>query len=135
MDALHVGDMDIAYAEVLSTGDDLLLVKLMERSGPTVDQLSNEITDEVLHFISQCLVEHNLFDLCLSWIQQLVDLVMENGPNILGIPTEIKNELLLNLNEDSLAMDAPEDWEGATSAQLLDQLASAWAIDLQHFVK
>ncbi|KAF6162917.1 hypothetical protein GIB67_021066 [Kingdonia uniflora] len=135
MDALHVGDMDTAYAEVLSTGDDLLLVKLMERSGPIVDQLSNEITDEVLHFIAQCLVEQNLFDLCLSWIQQLADLVMENGPNVLGIPTEIKNELLLNLNEASLAMDAPEDWEGATSDQLLDQLASSWGIDLQHFEK
>ncbi|KAF6144083.1 hypothetical protein GIB67_007544 [Kingdonia uniflora] len=82
-----------------SRGDDLLLVKLMERSGPIMDQLSNEITGE------------------------LADLVMENVPNILGIPTEIKNELLLNLNKASLAMDAPEDWEGATPDQLLDQLA------------
>ncbi|KAF6159146.1 hypothetical protein GIB67_032763 [Kingdonia uniflora] len=135
MDALHVGDMDIAYAKVLSTGDDLLLMKLMERSGPTVDQLSNEITDEVLHFIAQCLVEQNLFDLCLSWIQQLADLVMENGPNILGIPAKIMNELLLNLNEYFLTMVAPEDWEGATPDQLLDQLASAWGIDLHHFEK
>ncbi|KAF6175375.1 hypothetical protein GIB67_009069 [Kingdonia uniflora] len=131
MDALHVGDMDTAYAEVLSTGDDLLLVKLMERSGPIVDQLSNEINDEVLHFIVQCLVEQNLFNLYLSWIQQLADQVMENGPNILGIPTEIKNERLLNLNEASLTMDVPEDWEGATP----DQLALAWGIDLQHFEK
>ncbi|KAF6142913.1 hypothetical protein GIB67_003869, partial [Kingdonia uniflora] len=64
---------------------------------------------------------------------QLVDLVMGNGPNILGIPTEIKNELLLNLNEASLAMDTPEEWEEATPDQFLDQLASGWGIDLQHF--
>ncbi|KAF6155460.1 hypothetical protein GIB67_019986 [Kingdonia uniflora] len=63
------------------------------------------------------------------------NLVMENGPYVLGIPTEIKNELLLNLNEASLAMDATEDWEGAMPDQLLDQLASAWGIDLQHFEK
>ncbi|KAF6151354.1 hypothetical protein GIB67_040627 [Kingdonia uniflora] len=115
MDALHVEDMDTAYVEVLSSGDDLLLVKLMERSGPIVDQLSNEIIDEVMHFLAQYLVEQNLFNLFLSWIQQLLqlaDLVMENGPNILGIPTEIKNKLLLNLNEASLAMDTPEDWKG-----------------------
>jgi len=71
MDALQVGDMDSAYAEVLSTGDDHLLVKLMDRSGPVVDQLSNDVASELLHAVGQFLVERNLFDLCLSWIQQV----------------------------------------------------------------
>lgn len=71
MDALKMGDMDTAYAEVVSTGDDILLVKLMDRSGPAIDQLSNEIVCEVLHAIGQFLMEQNLFDLCLSWIQQV----------------------------------------------------------------
>lgn len=71
MDALQVGDMDSAYAEVLSTGDDLLLVKLMDRSGPVVDQLSNEIACEVMQVVIQFLSEKNLFDICLSWIQQV----------------------------------------------------------------
>jgi len=71
MDALKMGDMDTAYAEVVSTGDDLLLVKLMDRSGPVVDQLSNETACEVLHAIGQFLMEQNLLDICLSWIQQV----------------------------------------------------------------
>ena len=71
MDALHVGDMDSAYAEVLSTGDDHLLVKLMDRSGPVVDQLSGEVATEVVNAVGQFLLEQNLFDLCLSWIQQV----------------------------------------------------------------
>ncbi|PPS04458.1 hypothetical protein GOBAR_AA16207 [Gossypium barbadense] len=71
------GDMDSAYAEVLSTGDDLLLIKLMDRSGPMVDQLSNEIANEALHAIVQFLMEQDLFDICLSWIQQLVKVVIE----------------------------------------------------------
>lgn len=71
MHALQVGDMDSAYAEVLSTGDDLLLIKLMDRSGPMVDQLSNEIANEALHAIVQFLMEQDLFDICLSWIQQV----------------------------------------------------------------
>lgn len=71
MDALQVGDMDSAYAEVLSTGDDILLVKLMDRTGPVVDQLSNEIASEVLHAVGQFLPEMNLFDISLSWIQQV----------------------------------------------------------------
>uniref|UniRef100_A0A5B6ZP01 Putative microtubule-associated protein TORTIFOLIA1 n=1 Tax=Davidia involucrata TaxID=16924 RepID=A0A5B6ZP01_DAVIN len=134
MDALHVGDIDSAYAEVLSTGDDLLLVKLMDRSGPVVDQLSNEVASEVLHAVAQFLLEQNLFDICLSWIQQLVDILVE-GPDILGTPMEVKRELLLNLHEASSIIDLPDDWEGVTPDQLLLQLASAWGVDLQQLEK
>ncbi|KAK6132931.1 hypothetical protein DH2020_033315 [Rehmannia glutinosa] len=135
MDALHVGDMDSAFAEVLSTGDDVLLVKLMDRSGPVIDQLSNEVASEVLNAISQLLMEQNLFDMCLYWVQQLTDIVMENGPDVLGIPMEVKREILLNLHEASSSIELPEDWEGSAPDQLLVQLASAWEIDLQHFGK
>lgn len=76
MDALHVGDMDTAYAEVLSTGDDDLLVKLMDRSGPVIDELSTEIASDVLHAIGQFVVTPNLFDLGLSWIQQVHILIL-----------------------------------------------------------
>lgn len=71
MDALHNGDMDAAFAEVLSTGDDALLVKLMDRSGPVIDQLSNEVASEILNAISQLIIEPNLFDICLYWVQQV----------------------------------------------------------------
>lgn len=71
MDALHVGDVDSAFAEVLSTGDDVLLVKLMDRSGPIIDQLSNEVASELLNAISQLIMEQNLFDMCLYWVQQV----------------------------------------------------------------
>ncbi|CAL9017572.1 unnamed protein product [Prunus brigantina] len=135
MDALQVGDVDTAYVEVLSTGDDLLLVKLMDRSGPVIDQLSNETATEVLHAVGQFLPEANLFDICLSWIQQLVEMVLENGSDVFGLPTEVKKELVLNLHEASLAMDPPEDWEGATPDQLLVQLASSWGINLQQHDK
>ncbi|KAE8726796.1 Microtubule-associated protein TORTIFOLIA1 [Hibiscus syriacus] len=135
MHALQVGDMDSAYAEVLSTGDDLLLIKLMDRSGPMVDQLSNEIANEALHAIVQFLMEQDLFDICLSWIQQLVEVVLENAPDALAIPMELKKELLLNLHEAASTMDPPENWEGAAPDQLLLQLAAAWKIELQQFDK
>lgn len=66
---------------------------------------------------------------------QLVELVLENGPHVLGIPMELKKELLLNLHEASTTMDPPEDWEGPAPDQLLLQLASAWEIELQQFDK
>ncbi|KAK2984835.1 hypothetical protein RJ640_004660 [Escallonia rubra] len=135
MDAIQVGDMDSAFAEVLSTGDDLLLVKLMDRSGPVVDHLSREVMSEVLHAVAQFLSEQNLFDICLSWIQQLVDMAIENETDVLGIPMEVKREMLLNLNEACSSFDPPEDWEGVAPDQLLLQLASVWEIDLQQLEK
>ncbi|KAI9115736.1 hypothetical protein K1719_013405 [Acacia pycnantha] len=131
MDALQVDDIDSAYAEVLSTGDDFLLVKLMDRSGPVIGLLSNEVACEILHAIGQFLLEQNLFDVCLSWIQQLLEIVSENGPDTFGIPMELKKEILLNLHEASSSIDTAEDWEGVPPDQLLLQLASAWGIDLQ----
>ncbi|KAL2472982.1 Microtubule-associated protein TORTIFOLIA1 [Forsythia ovata] len=135
MDALHVGDMDSAFSEVLSTGDDLLLAKLMDRSGPVIDQLSLDVATEVLHAVAQLFLEPNFFEICLYWVQQLVDIVMENGPDVLGIPMEVKREILLSLHEASSSVELPEDWEGETPDQLLLQLASAWEIDLQHLDK
>ncbi|KAK9151817.1 hypothetical protein Syun_010126 [Stephania yunnanensis] len=135
LDALHTGDADSAYAEVLSTGDDLLLAKLMYKSGPVIDHLSNEIANELVLALGQFLQELNLFQICLSWIQQLVEIVMENGPDVFGIPLESKRELLLNFHEASSVTDLPEDWEGSAPAQLMSQLASSWSIDLQKLEK
>lgn len=61
---------------------------------------------------------------------QLVEIVLDNGADCVGIPMEVKKELLLNFHEASSAMDPPEDWEGALPEQLLSQLASAWRIDI-----
>ncbi|XP_075487269.1 microtubule-associated protein TORTIFOLIA1-like isoform X3 [Primulina tabacum] len=134
MDALLVGDMDSAFVDVLSTGDDLLLAKLMDKSGPVIDQLSNEVASEVLHAVAQFLLEQNLFDMCLYWIQQLADIVLEDGQDVPGIPIEVKMKILQNL-QDCSSIDLPEDWEGPSTDQLLLQLASAWEIDLRNLNK
>ncbi|CAN6175602.1 unnamed protein product [Urochloa humidicola] len=133
MDAVHVDDMDSAYAEVLSIGDAELLVKLMEQTGPVVDQLSNEVANEVLHAVGQFLVEESFYDVALTWLQQLTDLVMENGSDYLGIPLDEKQDLLLGLHE-ATAIELPDDWEGATPVQIMKQLASSWRIDLQQLI-
>ncbi|KAL8255205.1 hypothetical protein R6Q59_033426 [Mikania micrantha] len=135
MDAVHVGDADTAFAEVLSTGDDVLLVKLMDRTGPVIDQLSSEVGTEVLHAVAQFLLDQNVFDICLSWLQQLLDIIVENGTDNVGIPMEVKREMLVNLSEAASTIEPPDDWEGMVPDQLLVQLASAWDIDLQQLDK
>ncbi|XP_071698615.1 microtubule-associated protein TORTIFOLIA1-like [Rutidosis leptorrhynchoides] len=135
MDALHVGDVDTAFAEVLSTGDDLLLVKIMDRTGPVIDQLSSEVGTEVLHAVAQFLPDQNVFDICLSWLQQLLDMIVENGTDNVELPMELKKEILVNLNEAASTIEPPEDWEGMVPDQLLLQLASAWEFDLHQLNK
>lgn len=132
-DALQAGDIDSAFAEVLSTGDDRLLVKLMDRTGPVINELSSEIACEILYAISQFLLEQDLFNICLSWIQQLVEVLFENGPDTFGVPMEVKEDLLRNLHDAST--DTAEGWEGVPPDQLLLQLASGWEIDLQQHDK
>lgn len=64
-------DINMAFGEVLSTGDDFSLVKLMDKTGPVIDLLSADVANEVLCAVAQFLLEPNLFDICLSWIQQV----------------------------------------------------------------
>ncbi|KAK9057047.1 hypothetical protein SSX86_024413 [Deinandra increscens subsp. villosa] len=135
MDAVHAGDVDMAFAEVLSTGDDLSLVKLMDRTGPVIDQLSVDVGIEVLHAVAQFLPDQNVFDICLSWLQQLLDMVENGTTEHMDISMELKREILVNLNEAASTIEPPDDWEGMVPDQLLVQLASAWDIDLQQLEK
>lgn len=66
---------------------------------------------------------------------QLVDIAVEHGPDVLGLPDEVKKELVLNLHDVSSSIELAEDWEGATPDQLLLQLGAAWEIDLQKLEK
>ncbi|KAL1203026.1 Microtubule-associated protein TORTIFOLIA1 [Cardamine amara subsp. amara] len=135
MHSLRVGDIDAAYAEVLCASDQHLIIKLMDRTGPSLDQMSNEIANEALNFIAQFLLDHNLYDICLSWIQQLLEVVLQDGADTFGVPMELKTEILYNLHDACSTMDPPEDWEGPAPEQLVIQLASVWEIDLQQFDK
>ena len=62
-------------------------------------------------------------------------MIVENGTDMVGIPMEVKRQILVNLNEASSTIEPPEDWEGLVPDQLLLQLASAWDIDLNQLEK
>ncbi|MFS7963579.1 putative MT-associated protein TORTIFOLIA1/SPIRAL2 [Helianthus anomalus] len=131
----HARDINMAFGEVLSSGDDFSLVKLMDKTGPVIDWLSDDVANEVLCAVAQFLLEPSLFDICLSWIQQLLDMIIENGKDFLGIPVELKMEILANLSEASSSVHPPENWEGLMPDQVLLQLALAWDINLRQLQK
>lgn len=131
MECLRSRDIDQAYVEVLCTGDELLLVRLMSRTGPVLDQLSTGTVNDVLHAIGKLLQQQSFFDFGISWIQQVSNMISESGLNCLELSLEAKKELLLCLQEAS-SMDLPGGWDGNTVDELLHQLANAWSIDFQN---
>jgi len=131
MECLHSGDIDQAYVEVLCTGNELLLVRLMSRTGPVLDQLSTGTVNDVLHAIGQLIQKQGFFDFGIPWIQQVSNMISESGLDCLELSLEAKKELLLCLQEAS-SMDLPGGWEGNTVDELFHQLANAWSIEFQN---
>ena len=69
---LRSGDVDSAYVEVLCAGDELLLVRLMSRTGPVLEQLSNGTAQELLGTIILLMLDQSFLDVIIPWLQQVL---------------------------------------------------------------
>eukprot|EP00250_Pteridium_aquilinum_P010068 c19132_g1_i1 orf=417-3251(-) len=130
MEFVQAGDMESAYTEVLCAEDERMLVRLMSRTGPVLDQFSITTATEVLRAVGLLLQQQSYFDFCLCWIQQVADMVTSNGPECLDISLDAKKELLLALQETT-SMGLPDGWLGGSVDELIQQLANAWSIDIE----
>ncbi|KAJ7541735.1 hypothetical protein O6H91_10G073900 [Diphasiastrum complanatum] len=128
MEDLHLGDIDSAYEQVLCAGDELLLVRLMGKTGPVLDQLSGGTVSEVLHSVTLFVQQQSFLDCVLPWVQQVLDLIRTNGPDYLNVTTDIKKELVLALHEGS-TMDHSESLLAITMLKLARKLGISWSID------
>ncbi|EFJ26163.1 hypothetical protein SELMODRAFT_148739 [Selaginella moellendorffii] len=127
MESLQSGDLDSAYEEVICTGDELLMVRLMTRTGPVLDQLSSETVSELLHSISQFLQQPGFVDCALPWIRQLTELFRANGPKCLALSAQVKKELLSSMHEASM-LDFPDRWMAGAVTKMANQLGSSWSM-------
>lgn len=130
MEFVQAGDIESAYTEVLCAEDERMLVRLMSRTGPVLDQLTITTASEVLRAVGALLQHQSYFDFCLCWIQQVADMVAGSGPDCLDISMDAKKELLMALQE-STSMGLPDGWLGSSIDELLQQLALAWSIDIE----
>ena len=64
------------YLEVLSGGDELALVELLDRTGPVLDSLSSNTVNELLSILLSYLLERRFMNSILPWLHQasLLDL-------------------------------------------------------------
>eukprot|EP01018_Ginkgo_biloba_P026768 Gb_39526 [translate_table: standard] len=122
-------DVDSAFVEVLCSGDDLLLIQLMKRTGPALENLSQGTVVEILQTVIGLLLEQKFLDTIIPWLQQVVDLTTSNGPDYLGLSLEARMETLSALQEAS-SMHFSELSSRRCVTQLASKLANLWAGDL-----
>ncbi|CAD5168616.1 unnamed protein product [Musa acuminata subsp. malaccensis] len=99
---LSMGNVESAYVEAILSGDDLSLVQLMDRTGPVLDRLSCETTDEVLTIMATKFVDQRFLEFAIPWLQQVVDLSMANEPRHLFLTTKAQMEFLFALQEAAI---------------------------------
>ncbi|KAF0905789.1 hypothetical protein E2562_008841 [Oryza meyeriana var. granulata] len=92
-------DMESAYVEALNSGDCGYLIDLMDRTGPVLEQLSRETTNELLRLIAGQFLNKKCVDLALPWLQQVADLSMIYKPNQLFMSVRAQKEFLSLLEE------------------------------------
>ncbi|CAM6036847.1 unnamed protein product [Sphagnum compactum] len=126
---VRMGEMEAAYVEILGTGEELLLLRLLSRTGPVLEQLSSGTVLHVVCTLTQLLQQQSVLDCVLPWIQQVSDLTRSNGADCLGLSAEVKKHLVSGL-QDASTMNFSESWMASTAEQLALQLANAWSIDI-----
>lgn len=64
-------DIEAAYMEVLQTDDDLVLIELMDRTGPVLDKLSDKTANEILCTLATHMLDHRFISSIVPWLQQV----------------------------------------------------------------
>ncbi|GFY80551.1 ARM repeat superfamily protein [Actinidia rufa] len=67
---LSEGDLDSAYAQALCSGDELLLIELIDRTGPVLESLSHKTASDVLSTLASYILEQRFINSIIPWLQQ-----------------------------------------------------------------
>ena len=69
------GDIDSAYREALYSGDQQLLIELIDGTGPVLDRLSNETINNLLTTLASYVSEHIIIESIYPWLQQVTSVI------------------------------------------------------------
>ncbi|KAK7379931.1 hypothetical protein VNO78_32188 [Psophocarpus tetragonolobus] len=93
------GDLNTAYVEALCFSDELVLVELLNSTGPVIESLSVKTINVLLSTLASYLLEGKLFNMIIPWLQQIVEMSTIHGPSCIAISIEAKEQLLLAVQE------------------------------------
>ncbi|KAJ4912520.1 ARM repeat superfamily protein [Raphanus sativus] len=113
------------YVEVLSGGDELALVELLDRTGPVLDSLSPNTVNELLSILLSYLLERRFMNSILPWLHQVADLSTTNGANYL-IPSARKRAQVLSAIQETSCMGFSNLAERRAVTQLAMKLRKLW---------
>ncbi|KAJ4709158.1 microtubule-associated protein TORTIFOLIA1 [Melia azedarach] len=119
------GDLDSAYVEALSAGDELVLVELLDRTGPVLDSLSHKTISDLLSTLASYFLEQRFMNSIIPWLQQVVDLSALHGSNYLVPSTKARREFLSAIQE-TLKMEFSNPAERRSITQLVMKLCQVW---------
>ncbi|XP_042382989.1 TORTIFOLIA1-like protein 2 [Zingiber officinale] len=103
---LNMGNIESAYVEAILSNDDLTLVQLMDRTGPVLDRLSLETTNDVLTLVAANFADQRFLERTIPWLQQVVELSKANGLRQLFLSTKAQTEFLFALQEAATRVTA-----------------------------
>lgn len=72
------GDLNSAYMEALYSGDELILIELLNKTGPVIESLSVKTVNVLLSTLASYLLEGKFFNTVISWLQQASSLILTN---------------------------------------------------------
>lgn len=119
------GDLDSAYVEALNCGDELVLVDLLDKTGPVLESLSNRTANDVLGTLAFFLSEQQFMSSIIPWLQQAVDLSSGHGANQLVLTTKARRQFLGAIQE-AVNMEFPNAMERRSITQLVSRLHQVW---------
>eukprot|EP00268_Persea_americana_P029710 TRINITY_DN28725_c0_g2_i3.p1 TRINITY_DN28725_c0_g2~~TRINITY_DN28725_c0_g2_i3.p1 ORF type:complete len:539 (+),score=101.36 TRINITY_DN28725_c0_g2_i3:414-2030(+) len=98
-DFLCMGDLNTAFLEALCSGNDLILIELMDRTGPVLEMLSHDTVSDIVSAISAHLLNQRFLDSIIPWLHQVVELSVTHEPTRLGLSLKERKELLSAIKE------------------------------------
>ncbi|XP_010413110.1 PREDICTED: microtubule-associated protein TORTIFOLIA1-like [Camelina sativa] len=113
------------YIEVLSSGDELALVELLDRTGPVLESMSSQTINEILSILLSYLLERRFMNSILPWLHQVADLSTTNGANYL-IPSARKRAQMLSAIQEASGMDFSNLAERRAVTQIAMKLRKLW---------
>ncbi|KAK3005793.1 hypothetical protein RJ639_017599 [Escallonia herrerae] len=125
-DYLSEGDLESAYLEALHCGEDLVLVELIDKTGPVLESLSHKTANDVLSTLASYFFEQrSVVKVVDMVIVVVIDLSTTHGPNYLLISSKSRREFLSAIKE-AVNMEFVNTMERRSAAQLVMKLQQMW---------
>ncbi|CAN1761949.1 TORTIFOLIA1-like protein 2 [Linum perenne] len=125
------GDLDSAYTEALCSGNEVIFLELLNRTGPVLQCLSRETTDEVLTTLASYFMEQRFMNSIIPWLHQassfmlVVELSTIHGPDYLGLSAKGRRELL-SAAQEAVGIGFSNPAERKSVTQLTARLRQLW---------